>query len=467
MFRFAESGSLIRTDRSTFDRDPGVPVSTVESSDSPEGANVSQEIRRIAVSVTKDSLRQIRGGHPWVYDGSITRLKPPAGVDPADLEPGDLAVIFDDKGRFAAVGLFDPDSPIRVRVLHVGTPRNVDDEFFAERVATAAAVRLDHFDDSDTNGFRLVHGENDGLPGLIVDRYADTAVIKLYSAAWFPHLGSVMASLRRALATAVPSAPGSKDLRAIVLRLSRSLGEPGAGVDTGDGDGATIWGEAPSGPVAFKENGLRFEADVVHGHKTGFFLDQRDNRRLIRSLANGKDVLDVFSFSGGFSVSAAAGGARSVHSVDISPWALEAAARNVELNRRIGNVRRCRFSSTVGDARRVLDDLAGHRRNVDLVVVDPPSFASNARQVSSAIRAYSDLAGQACALVRPGGTLFQASCSARIDRIQLQQAVIEGAHRAGYSLVDVREYGQPIDHPIGFAQGGYLKAITATVLRNR
>lgn len=130
-------------------------MSTVESSDSPEGANVSQEIRRIAVSVTKDSLRQIRGGHPWVYDGSITRLKPPAGVDPADLEPGDLAVIFDDKGRFAAVGLFDPDSPIRVRVLHVGSPRNVDDEFFAERVATAAAVRLDHFSTSFAGHERL------------------------------------------------------------------------------------------------------------------------------------------------------------------------------------------------------------------------------------------------------------------------------------------------------------------------
>lgn len=405
--------------------------------------------RRLAVNVTKDALRQIRAGHPWVYDGSITRIKPPAGTDLDDLRAGDLAVVFDDRRRFAAVGLYDPRSPIRIRILHQGKPRSIDRDFLTERILAAARVRLDAFDESETNGFRVVHGENDGLPGLVVDRFSDCVVVKIYTSAWIPYLDDLVHAIDE-FGRLLPAG-----LRSVVLRTARAVDE--------SSDGMVISGHEVTGPVVFRENGLRFESDVLHGHKTGFFLDQRDNRRMIRSLARGQDVLDVFSFSGGFSVSAAAGGASSVHSIDVNPLAIAATKENMSLNDHIRNVRRCDHRTTVGDAYEVMEGLSRDRVRHDLVVVDPPAFASRRSQVSGALRAYGELTELACGLVRPGGRLFQASCSARITPIDFQQVVIEAAHHAGYELFDIIETGQPVDHPVGFAQGRYLKGMLATV----
>lgn len=412
---------------------------------------------RLAVSVTRDALRQIRSGHPWVYDGSITRVKPPAGVSDREIRAGDLAVVFDDDRRFAAIGLYDPTSPIRVRILHHGKPLTIDTAFFTERIMTAAQVRLGAFEESETNGYRVVHGENDGLPGLVIDRFSDCVVVKIYTTAWLPYLDDIVVAIRQ-FGRQLPAG-----LRSIVLRTARSV--PGDDPTHVPQDGDLLFGHPVDGPVVFRENGLRFESDVVHGHKTGFFLDQRDNRRMIRSAANGCDVLDVFSFTGGFSVSAAAGGARSVHSVDVNALAIEATRTNMALNDRIRTVRRCDHTTTVGDAYDVMEDLAAQRRRHDLVVVDPPSFASRQSQVPGALRAYGDLTRLACRLVKPGGRLFQASCSARVTAIEFQQVVLEAAHGAGYELSDIVETGQPLDHPVGFAQGAYLKGMLATVHR--
>lgn len=405
----------------------------------------------MAVNVTKDAMRQIRAGHPWVYDGSITRIKPPAGVVEHELAAGDLAVVFDDRRRFVAIGLYDPESPIRIRILHHGKPRSIDRAFMTERILAAAAIRLDAFDESETNGFRIVHGENDGLPGLVIDRFSDCVVVKIYTTAWIPYLDDVVHAVGE-FGRRLPAG-----LRSIVLRTARAV-DPGT-----VGDGSVIFGHDVEGPVVFRENGLRFESDVLHGHKTGFFLDQRDNRRMIRSLARGDVVLDVFSFTGGFSVSAAAGGAASVHSVDVNPLAVATTKRNMALNDHIRNVRRCEHRTTTGDAYEVMEHLGCERVRHDLVVVDPPAFASRRSQVSGALRAYGELTRLACGLLRPGGRLFQASCSSRVTPIDFQQVVIEAAHRAGYDLSEIDETGQPLDHPIGFVQGQYLKAITATV----
>lgn len=411
----------------------------------------------MAVEVTRDALRQIRGGHPWVYDGSITRLRPPAGLTGDDLVAGDLAVVFDERRRFAAIGLYDPGSPIRIRVLHHGRPRPIDTAFFIERIMAAAELRLLAFDESETNGFRVVHGENDGLPGLVIDRFSDCVVIKIYTPAWIPHLDDVVAAVEE-FGRRLPAG-----LRSVVLRTARVVDATApSGADV-PADGTVLAGHPVDAAVVFRENGLRFESDVVHGHKTGFFLDQRDNRRMIRSLAKGADVLDVFSFTGGFSVSAAAGGAGSVHSVDVNPLAIAATERNMALNDHIRAVRRCDHHTTVGDAYEVMKRLAADRQRFDLVVVDPPSFASRSSQIPAALRAYGELTRLACGLLRPGGRLFQASCSARVTPIDLQQVVIETAHRTGHRLSDVIQTGQPLDHPIGFAQGGYLKGILATV----
>ena len=395
---------------------------------------------RIAVRVTPDALRQVRGGSPWVYDGSITSAS-------RDGASGDLAVVFDDKRRFAAIGLWDPGSPIRLKVLHRGAPRTIDLAFFVDAIRTAVERRSTLAADPDTNAYRCVHGENDGLPGLVVDRYAATVVVKIYTDAWWPHLGSVVAAVDSVLAP-----------ERIVLRTARNVGPAPAG---GLADGITLVGDPPDAPVRFRERGLVMEADVVHGHKTGHFLDQRDNRALVRSLANGATVLDVFASTGGFALAAAAGGATSVHLVDVSAPALRVAERNLSLNAHIRAVRECAVRITTGDAFAVLDDLRKKREQYDVVVLDPPSFAQRRDSVEGALRAYGRLTRGALDVLVPGGTLVQASCSSRVSEEQLARAVYGAAESAGVELHEIRRTGHAIDHPIGFEQGAYLKAIYA------
>lgn len=394
--------------------------------------------RRLAVRITKDALRQVRNGSPWIYDRSIVSV----GHDGA---PGDLAVVFDDRRRFAAVGFWDPSSPIRIKVLHVGDPTPIDGDFWRRRWAAAIDRRAGLPDDASTDGYRLVNGENDGFPGLVVDAYATTVVAKIYTPAWIPHLADVVA--------VIEEHPG---VDRVVLRLGRSVS---AGETFGLTDGEPLVGTAPTGPVLFSERGLLLEADVVRGQKTGHFLDQRDNRSLVRSMASGLDVLDVFASTGGFSVAAAAGGARSVHLVDQSAPALDAARRNLARNERLAEVRRCSVRTTVGDAFGVLADLGTRRERYDLVIVDPPSFASNQGAVPRALAAYARLTRLAVALITPGGTLLQASCSSRVPTDEFVEAVLAAADSAGRPAHLVRRTGHAIDHPIGFAQGEYLKAV--------
>lgn len=398
--------------------------------------------RRIALRVTRDALRQLRGGSPWLYDGSISSISHEGAA-------GDLAVIFDEHRDFAAIGLWDPTSPIRVKVLHVGRPRTIDVAFWRDRVDAALDRRSGLFADDATDAFRVIHGENDGLPGLVADLYAATLVVKLYTPAWLPHLSDVVSVLTERVAAT-----------RVVLRLGRTVA---AGATFGLADGDTIVGEPPVGAVTFRERGLTLEADVVRGQKTGHFLDQRDNRALVRSMAAGLDVLDVFASTGGFAVSAAAGGATSVHLVDQSAAAIATAERNFAHNRRIPEVRRCATHSTVGDAFEVLTRLAGRDERFDLVIVDPPSFASNQGAIPRAIAAYARLTRLALAVTKPGGSLVQCSCSSRVSADDFTQAVLAAAASAGRDVHLTRRTGHAVDHPIGFEHGEYLKAVYLTV----
>lgn len=401
--------------------------------------------RRLAVRATADAVRQVRGGSPWLFDGSITSVTGGADDGP---RAGDLAVLFDDRRRFAAIGLFDPDSPIRVKVLHAGDPLQIDGDWWRHRFTAAIDRREALAADGTTTAYRLVHGENDGLPALVVDRYGDTLVVKVYSAAWFPHLGTVVDTL---VSLAAPAR--------VVLRLSRELAARAPGAL---GDGVTLVGTPPDGPIRFQERGLRMEADVVRGQKTGHFLDQRDNRMLVRGMASGCDVLDVFASTGGFSLAAAAGGARSVHLVDQSAPALETARRNLEHNERLREVRACTVRTSVGDAFDVLAAL-GRDANArfDLVVIDPPSFAHNRAAVERALHAYGRLTRLGLAVLRPRGVLVQASCSSRVDAESFFETVHDSARRAGRPLHELRRTGHAVDHPVTFEQGAYLKALFA------
>ena len=398
--------------------------------------------RRLAVRVTADALRQVRGGHPWIYADAITSIG-------EDGRAGDLAVVFDDRRRFAAIGLYDPDSPIRIKVLHTGRAATIDGEWWRGRVAASVERRAPLAADPATTAWRAVHGENDGLPGLVVDRYADTAVVKLYSAALVAHLDDVVGAVSAALAP-----------ERVVLRASRAVA---AHLPPGLADGCTIVGPPADGPVEYRENGLTFGADVVNGQKTGAFLDQRDNRALVGRHSAGARVLDVFCCTGGFSVHAAAGGARAVYLVDQSSGAVAAALANRDRNVARPAVARCRFTTDVRDAFEVMAGLAAAGRRFDVVVVDPPSFAANQRAVAGALRAYRRLTRLALDVVESGGLLFQASCSSRVTTEEFVASFHAEATSAGVRLSEVARPAHPRDHPVGFPQGTYLKAVLARV----
>ncbi len=395
---------------------------------------------RLAVKVSRDAERQIRGGHPWVFDRAISSISD-GGTS------GDLAVVFDHDRAFCAIGLYDPDSPIRLKILHQGKPATIDDSFWAARAREAHDRRASLFADRRTTGFRLINGENDGFPGLVADLYATTLVVKVYSSAWFPHLASVLRAVLDTL--------GEAGCTRVVLRLSRAVLP-----DAPDSlhDGSVLAGEHLEGVVEFLENGLRFNADVLVGQKTGYFLDQRDNRKLAAEYAKGADVLDVFSCSGGFSITAAAAGAKSVHSVDISPHAIKEVFDNRRLNIENPKVEACHFDSTVGDAFEILEGFAREGRQFDLVIIDPPSFASKKRHIDNAVIAYKRLAGLGARVTKPGGMMLQASCSSRVTTDVFRDAVRQGASAAGYEFSFDRYSDHGIDHPVSFPEGSYLKA---------
>lgn len=400
---------------------------------------------RMAVHLTNDALRQIRGGHPWIWDGSITRVSHTGRA-------GDLAVMFDDKRKFAGIGLWDPNSAIPIRVLHHGSPRTIDDDFFRDQLLNAFARRQPLHDDPNTTAYRLVHGENDQLPGLVIDQYSSTLVVKLDSAAWVPHLRAV-----------IPPILELADADRVVLRSSRRIEHELPDVLR---NSPTVVGEPPTSAITFLENGMTFEADVERGQKTGHFLDQRDNRRLVAATAQGAKVLDIFCNTGGFSVYAAAGGARSVHSIDISDHAVDATAHHMELNRLALGFDTI-HTTLVDDAFEAMEDLLDDHQSFDIVVVDPPSFAPNAASVPAARRAYRRLTSLAVELLGKRGTLVQASCSSRIPANDFYQLVTDEIASAGMQATNTIRTGHALDHPIGFEQGAYLKAIITEIVPAR
>ncbi|AWN24413.1 23S rRNA (cytosine(2499)-C(5))-methyltransferase [Deinococcus irradiatisoli] len=390
----------------------------------------------------------IRRGHPWVYESSVREQNRPG-------EAGELAVVYDRQNRFLAVGLYDPFSPLRLRVLHAGSPLNLDAGWW-KRLLEAAVVRRASLFGDDTDGYRLINGESDGWPGLVLDRYGSTLVLKLYTAAWVPHLEMVLGLLAERLG---PIWPGLR----VVLRLSRNM--QGWAAEQGLSDGQVLLGEDPGGPVIFQEYGLKFEADVLRGQKTGFFLDQRENRRIVGSMVeklvqqgDGRRVLNAFSFSGGFSLAAARAGAAEVVSVDISKHALESSERNFALNRELSGVARCFHRPVQADVFAWLSD-ADSGEPFDLIVLDPPSLARRESEREGALHAYSRLSDQAIKRLRPGGVLMAASCSAHVSAEDFFEAVRTVARRSGRAWKELRTTRHAPDHHASFAEAEYLKAI--------
>jgi len=401
--------------------------------------------KRIALHISPPAERALRQGHPWIFDKAITRQSHTGS-------PGDLAVIFDDKNRFMAVGLYDPTSPIRVRILQSRQPAAINADWFKTRLEAAASLRLllnEQPAERATTGYRFVHGENDGLPGLVIDRYDRTLVIKLYTSAWIPHLKEFCSALAKV----------SLHER-LILRLSRSLmlqTEFLAGLKNGQ----VLSGPPITEPILFQENGLLFEVDPILGQKTGFFLDQRENRARVELLSKDRSILNVFAYTGGFSVYSARGGARQVVSVDISAPAMQNAIRNMALNRHIPNVAAASHETVTEDAFAILTRFGKAKRRFDMLIIDPPMFAHNQNQIAEAIQAYQRLTRLGLGVLLPGGVLVQSSCSSRIGAETFIKSIHQAARGCNRCLKEIERTGHALDHPIGFKEGSYLKCLFA------
>jgi len=396
-----------------------------------------KKLPRLRLRVTAAAESSLRSGHPWLFAESIQEQNRPGRL-------GELGVIYDRRNCFLALGLFDPDSPIRLRVLRAGKPQVIDRAWWSGQLDQALQRRQGLFDDQ-TTGFRWINGENDGWPGLVLDRYDQTLVLKLYTAAWLPRWEEIAGLITERLHP-----------ERIVLRLSRNIQEL-AGKQFSKRDGEILYGPVLEEPVVFQETGLRFEADVLRGQKTGFFLDQRENRRLVESLASGRRVLNAFSFSGGFSLYAARGGAESVTDLDISAHALGGAKRNFALNQSQAAVAACRHEVIQAEAFQWLGEQRA--RAFDLIVLDPPSFAKREAERAAAIRAYGKLAKLGIEHLARGGVLVACSCSAHVTAEEFFTEVRRVAAATGRAIGELRTTGHAPDHPAAFKEATYLKAI--------
>lgn len=377
--------------------------------------------------------------HPWLFAGSVERLVGRA-------RPGDTVEVVV-RGDVVAKAAWSPESQIRARVWSFDAAETIDDAFFKRRVAAAVARRAVLPGLAEQSGLRLIHAESDGLPGVIADRYGDTVVVQLTSAGadkW-----------REAIAGALEKATGCA--RIYERSDSEVRGLEGLEPRTG-----WLRGSAPAGEVVIEEYGVKMAVDYAAGHKTGFYLDQRDNRRLLRDLCAGRRVLNCFCYTGGFSLQALAGGAVKVESIDSSQPALGRAAANLALNPALDATRaEWRCANVFDELRR----LKAAGETFDVIVLDPPKFAPSASHAERAARAYKDINLLGFRLLAPGGTMMTYSCSGGVGLELFQKIVAGAAVDSGRDARIVARLQGAADHPVAlaFPEGEYLKGLLLQV----
>jgi 23S rRNA (cytosine1962-C5)-methyltransferase len=378
--------------------------------------------------------------HPWIFAGAVDRLEGRA-------RPGDTVDVVAAGGKFAgqvlARAAWSPDSQIRARVWSFNAADTIDDAFFKRRVAAAVERRAALPELNGQQGLRLIHAESDGLPGVIADRYGDTVVVQLTSAGAEKWRKAIVGALQKATGCARIYDRSDSEVR------GREGLEPTSG---------WLLGDAPAGDIVIEEHGVNMKVDIVGGHKTGFYLDQRENRLLLRELSRGKRVLNCFCYTGGFSLQALAGGASEVISVDSSEPALATARANLALNPQLHADRAQWCGANVFDELRRLFE-AGER--FDVIVLDPPKFAPSASHVERASRAYKDINLNGFRLLAPGGLMMSYSCSGGVDLDTFQRIVAGAALDAGREARIVKRLQGAADHPVAlaFPEGEYLKGL--------
>jgi len=393
-----------------------------------------------SVKLKKGKEKAVRQLHPWVFSGAIDQIK-------GNPENGDIIMVTDSNNNFLAYGFFNNKSRVAVRLLEWNLETEINESWWRKKIRTAVKHR-DELNTEETNTYRLIFSEADFLPGLIVDRYADFLSVQILTS-------------------------GIENIKHIILDELQKLLSPKGIFDRSDASarahegmeassGGILLGTEPPEFVSVKENGIFYQVNIAEGQKSGFYCDQRDNRKWVADHVKGKKVLDCFSYSGGFSLNALAKGAKEVISVDSSALALDTLKRNMEINS-FNNVPHRLIQSDVNKQLRAFRE---ENEKFDIIILDPPKYAPSRSALTKASRAYKDLNRMAMLLLEEGGLLATYSCSGAVDISMFKQIIAWAALDAGKEVQFIQQFSQPADHPVrsSFPEGEYLKGLLCRVM---
>ena len=393
-----------------------------------------------SVKLKKGKEKAVRQLHPWVFSGAIDQIK-------GKPENGDIIMVTDSNNNFLAYGFFNDKSRVAVRLLEWNLETEINESWWRKKIRTAVKHR-DELNTKETNTYRLIFSEADFLPGLIVDRYADFLSVQILTS-------------------------GIENIKHIILDELQQLLSPKGIFDRSDASarahegmeassGGILLGTEPPEFVSVKENGIFYQVNIAEGQKSGFYCDQRDNRKWVADHVKDKKVLDCFSYSGGFSLNALAKGAKEVISVDSSAPALETLKRNMEINS-FNNVPHRLIQSDVNKQLRAFRE---ENEKFDVIILDPPKYAPSRSALTKASRAYKDLNRMAMLLLEEGGLLATYSCSGAVDISMFKQIIAWAALDAGKEVQFIQQFSQPADHPVrsSFPEGEYLKGLLCRVM---
>lgn len=393
-----------------------------------------------SVKLKKGKEKAVRQMHPWVFSGAIDQIK-------GKPENGDIIMVNDSNNAFLAYGFFNDKSRVAVRLLEWNQETEIDESWWRKKIKTAVKHR-DNLNSKGTNTYRLIFSEADFLPGLIVDRYADFLSVQILTSGIERIKGVILDELQQLL-----KPKGIFDRSDASARAHEGMDASSGGI---------LMGSEPPEFVKVKENGVLYQVNIAEGQKSGFYCDQRDNRKWVAEYAKGQRVLDCFSYSGGFSLNAISKGAKEVISVDSSALALETLKRNIESNNFTETPHRL-IQSDVNKQLRVFRE---ENEKFDLIILDPPKFAPSRSALTKASRAYKDLNRMAMLLLNEGGILATYSCSGAVDMSMFKQIIAWAALDAGKEVQFIQQFSQAADHPVrsSFPEGEYLKGLLCRVM---
>ncbi|MFV0489214.1 MAG: class I SAM-dependent methyltransferase [Vibrio fluvialis] len=394
-----------------------------------------------AIYLVKGREKSLRRKHPWVFSRGISKIEGEPGL-------GDTVDVYTHEGQWLAKAAYSPHSQIRARVWSF-EKEAIDTAFFVKRIQQAQLLRDDLIERDGLTGYRLIAAESDGLPGITIDKYQDFLVCQLLSAGAECQKDALVEALKQCFPTC-----SIYERSDVAVRKKEGL-EERVGV---------LHGELPPKSVVIEENGVKISVDIVGGHKTGFYLDQRDSRFQSMKYVKNKDVLNCFSYTGGFGLYALKGGAKRVINADVSQPALDTAKFNAELNEFDISKKRAVFLNA--DVFKLLREYRDQGTKFDVVIMDPPKFAESKAQLNGACRGYKDINMLAISIIKSGGTLLTYSCSGLMDLALFQKIIADAAIDAGRTVKFVERFEQAADHPVdtAYPEGFYLKGFACKVI---